>query len=273
MGLFGKKNRAGVAESITSFGGTLPGAQVPATLRVAAVTEPSAPGASDLMLLSGLLLGPFPLQLVQLTAAVPRPYWPSAGTHFPVVADPANPLNFDVDWGQIPSDGVPETLPPSPGPTGWDPGPGGAHNQTAAEWLASQGFTVGDFGGLLDKVAPGLGPLLDQASARYASVIRGQAALQLMQTGERAQGVVSAVQRLSMPLQMLPSPEASMAWLTLDVTPVDGAPYQATIRFGFRSPERFAQLATVGTRLPLRRDPSNPSTVTIDLPALGITPK
>jgi hypothetical protein len=39
----------------------------------------------------------------------------------------------------------------------------------------------------------------------------------------------------------------------------------------FRSPERFTALAAVGTKLPLRVDPTGPRTVTIDLPALGIT--
>jgi hypothetical protein len=35
---------------------------------------------------------------------------------------------------------------------------------------------------------------------------------------------------------------------------------------GFSSPQRFAQLATIGTRLPLRRDPDNRMLVTIDAP-------
>ena len=62
------------------------------------------------------------------------------------------------------------------------------------------------------------------------------------------------------------------AWLTLIVTPQGGEPYEVTIRFGFRSPERLAELATVGTKLPLRVDPADSLKVTIDLPALGITP-
>ena len=57
-----------------------------------------------------------------------------------------------------------------------------------------------------------------------------------------------------------------MTWLTLAVTPQFGSPYPVTIRMGFSSPQRFAELATVGTRLPLRRDPANRMMVTIDAP-------
>jgi hypothetical protein len=57
-----------------------------------------------------------------------------------------------------------------------------------------------------------------------------------------------------------------MTWLTLAVTPQFGSTYEVTIRMGFSSPQRFAQLATIGTRLPLRRDPDNRMLVTIDSP-------
>ena len=138
-----------------------------------------------------------------------------------------------------------------------------------AEWLAAAGFATADFGGMLD---PGLTGLLDAACARYASVIDDQAALELMRSGQPADGEVLAARKLDMPPELLPSPQTCVAWLTLAVTPQGGARYQVTMRFGFRSPERFTALATVGTKLPLRVDPADPRTVTIDLPALGITP-
>jgi hypothetical protein len=191
-----------------------------------------------------------------------------------VTADSADPLSFDVTWGETPDDGSPPpVVPVQSGLSGWDPGPGGAHARALADWLAAAGFTAGDFGGpALDRAAPGLPALLDAASARYASVIRGQEALALMRAGEPAQGEVTAVRTLQFPPQMLPGPQASMAWLTLMVTPEHGEPYEVTIRFGFRSPERFADLATVGTKLPLRVDPADSLKVTIDLPSLRITP-
>jgi hypothetical protein len=243
-------------------------------LLVGAVSEPGRPAEGETALVSGLLLGTFPVQIVQFTAVARRAAWPSPGTELPVTADPANPLSFEVTWGETPDDGGrPPVVPVQSGLSGWDPGPVGAHARALADWLAAAGFTAGDFGGpVLDRAAPGMTALLDAASARYASVIPGQEALALMSAGEPAQGEVTAVRTLQFPPQMLPSKQASMAWLTLMVTPERGEPYEVTIRFGFRSPERFTDLATVGTKLPLRADPADPLKVTIDLPALGITP-
>jgi hypothetical protein len=243
-------------------------------LLVGAVSEPGRPAEGETALVSGLLLGPLPVQLVQFTALAQRATWPSPGIELPVTADPANSLNFEVTWGETPDDGSsPPVVPVRSGLSDWDPGPGGVHARALADWLAAAGFTAGDFGGpVLDRVAPGMAALLDAASARYASVIRGQEALVLMRAGQPAQGEVTAVRTLQFPAQMLPSPRASMAWLTLMVTPERGEAYEMTIRFGFRSPDRFTDLATVGTKLPLRVDPADPQKVTIDLPALGITP-
>jgi hypothetical protein len=243
-------------------------------LLVGAVSAPGRPAEGETALVSGLLLGSFPVQLVQFTAVAQRSTWPSPGAELPVTADPANPLNFEVAWGETPDNGSPPPVVAAQSAlSGWDPGPGGAHARALADWLAAAGFTAGDFGGpVLDRVAPGMTALLNAASARHASVIGGQEALALMHTGEAAQGEVTAVRTLQFPPQMLPSPQASMAWLTLMVTPERAEPYEVTIRFGFRSPERFTELATVGTKLPLRLDPAGPLKVTIDLPALGIIP-
>jgi hypothetical protein len=250
------------------------GGWLPGQLLVGAVSEPGRPAGGEAALVSGLLLGPFPVQLVQFMAVAQRSTWPAPGTELPVTADPANPLDFVVTWGEAPDDGSPPPVVPArSGLSGWDPGPGGTHAQAFAEWLAAAGFTAGDFGGsALDTLAPGMAALVDQASARHASVIRGQEALALMRTGYPAKGVVTAARTLQFPRQMLPSPEASMAWLTLMVRPDRREPYEVTIRFGFRSPERFTALATVGTELPLRVDRADHRKVTIDLPALGIRP-
>jgi hypothetical protein len=75
-----------------------------------------------------------------------------------------------------------------------------------------------------------------------------------------------AVQVLPFPMQLLPSRQAVMTWLTLMVTPEFGSPYQVTIRMGFSSPQRMTELATVGSHLALRRDPANRMMVTIDSP-------
>jgi hypothetical protein len=195
----------------------------------------------------------------------------------PAVADPANPMRFAVVWssGLQPNEVSAPTDPSQwndAGVIGWDGGPGGAHTRAIADWLAQNGFTPGDFGRALGHISEDLPAVLAAACARYATVITGHDALALMRGGQPVQGVVAAVRRLPIPVEMLPSPSACMAWLTLDVTPQAGVPYRCTIRFGFRSPERFTALAIVGTRLPLRVDPADRSRVTIDLPALGIVP-
>jgi hypothetical protein len=292
------------------YTGVLPADQVPARLWVGAVTPPGRPLAGDAVLVSGILLGVFQVVLVQVTAALPRASWPTPGQELPAVADPADPMHFAVVWSSgAQADGTSAPADPAQwnhsGLTGWDGGPGGAHTQAVAEWLAANGFVPGDFGPALGQISPELPAVLYAACARYSTVIAGHDALALMSTGLPAQGVVAAMTPLHMPVEMLPSPSASMAWLTLEVTPPGGdpglldardradqrgtdqrradqrgadvleqagAPYRCTIRFGFRSPERLAALATVGTRLPLRVDPADRSRVTIDLPALGIVP-
>jgi hypothetical protein len=278
MALFGRKRAESPTTTLISgpYQGTLPASQVPARLRVGAVTPPGRPIAGDAVLVSGILLGPFQVMLVQVTAALPRASWPAPGEELPAAADPADPMRFAVMWSSGAANGAAEPGDPSQWShhelTGWDGGPGGEHTRAIADWLAANGFTPGDFGPALAAVSPELPGVLTAACARYATVIAGKDAVALMRTGQPAQGVVAAVQKLPIPAEMLPSPSASMAWLTLDVTPASGAAYRCTIRFGFRSPERFAAIATVGTALPLRVDPGDPSRVTIDLPALGIVP-
>jgi hypothetical protein len=269
MPIFGHRKQQSDLLISTPGPGKLPANQVPAKLRVIAVTPPGDPQPVEAALISGLLLGPFPLQLVQLTAALPPASWPSVGQELAAVADPKNPLNFAVVWGNGDGSGEPTGWRPS---NGWDAGPNGTHQQAVAEYLAEQGFFPSDFGPALDRIAPGLSASLLAAAAPHVKVIPGKIAVSLASTGEPAQGVVVSARKLPLPPQLFPSPDASMAWLTLRVTPPDGAPYESTIRFGFRSAERFAALATPGTQLPLRFNPADRAQVTIDLPALGITP-
>jgi len=270
MPIFGRKKQTDLLIS-TPGPDKLPANQVPAKLRVIAVTAPGDPQPVEAALISGLLLGPFPLQLVQLTAALSRDSWPAAGQELAAIADPKNPLNFAVVWG--PGHGADGQPPGWQQTRGWDAGPNGTHQQAVADYLAEQGFFPSDFGPALDQIAPGLPGALLAAAAPHVKVIPGKIAVSLARTGEPAQGMVVSARKLPLPPQLFPSPDASMAWLTLRVTPPDGTPYESTIRFGFRSAERFAALATPGTQLPLRFNPDDRAQVTIDLPALGITPQ
>lgn len=272
MPIFGRKQHVAPSVLVSSPGvGKLPANQVPAKLRVVAVTAPGQPQPVPAALVTGLLLGPFPLQLAQVTAALPEPSWPEPDQELAAVADPAHPLNFAVVWGTGEADGDSAGWRTA---HGWDPGPSGTHERAVATYLAEAGFFPGDFGPTLETTVPGLATLIaESCAARGVTVIPGQVAVSLAHTGEPASGVVAEVRKLPLPPQLFrTTPEGCMAWLTLDVTPPDGQPYRSTIRFGFRTPERFAALATSGTHLPLRFDPANRAVVTIDLPALGITP-
>ena len=274
MPIFGRKQRPEPELLVSSPTlGKLTGKQAPARLRVVAVTPPGKPQPVEAALVSGLLLGPFKVQLVQVTVELPQVSWPVPGQELAAVADPGNPLNFSVVWGTAQGTGGTDHPAGWQSSQGWDPGPDGAHQQAVADALAKDGFLPGDFGPALDAVAPGMASLLAAACAQYVTVIPGKVAVSLASTGEPAQGVVAEVRKLPIPTEMLPGPDASLAWLTLDVTPSDGPPYRSVIRFGFRSQERFTALATPGTHLPLRFDPADRAKVTIDLPALGITPR
>src|ERR1700722_14844105 len=144
MPLFRRKahDAAPAMTLLATNGNPLPDNQVPAKLLVGAVSAPGhpvaghpvaghpvaghpapghpapghpAPGhpvAAEAALVSGLLLGPFAVQLVQLTAIAPRATWPAPRTELPVVADPANPLNFAVVWAQVLDDGTPPPVVP-----------------------------------------------------------------------------------------------------------------------------------------------------------------
>jgi hypothetical protein len=273
MPIFGRKHqrKPGLVVGRSTLG-KLDGRQVPARLRVIAVTPPGKPWPVEAALVSGMLLGPFPLEIVQFTVALAKDMWPEPGQELAAVADPANPLIFAVVWGTgdgADESGLPDGLQES---TAWDPGPDGTHRQAAAAYLAEAGFFPGDFGPGLDAAAPGMAELLAAECARYVTVVPGDLAVSLAHTGEPAQGVVVQARKLPLPEQLMPNPDACLAWLTLDVTPPDGPPYRTTVRFGFRSAERFVALATPGTHLPLRFNPEDRAQVTLDRPALGITP-
>lgn len=87
-------------------------------------------------------------------------------------------------------------------------------------------------------------------------------------SGTSATGVVRAVHDVA-PAMPLPA-GMSQADLTLDVARPGGSNYAATTRIGFRSPERRAAIATVGTRLPLLVDPNDPGRITVDVARLNL---
>ena len=62
---------------------------------------------------------------------------------------------------------------------------------------------------------------------------------------------------------------ATIADLTLRVTPPDGEAYDVRTRIGFSNPHRRSVVAQMGATLPVRIDPADPVKVAVDTVALG----
>ena len=83
------------------------------------------------------------------------------------------------------------------------------------------------------------------------------------QTGESGTAVVLDVQEAPNP-PGFPLPPGGKADLLLEVTRADGTVYQTRTVIAFRSRERRAAIATPGTHLHVRIDPSDPARVAVD---------
>ncbi|HEY3751836.1 MAG TPA: hypothetical protein VGL80_21860 [Pseudonocardiaceae bacterium] len=197
----------------------------------------------------------------------------------PVTVDRSNPTNFRVEWDQIVKND-------------WQSTARQRANEAAAR-LAAGDQPAGGFGGAQGfsiTTGDGVAPMIDQA-LRSAGVdpivLRGSHSTVSIQTsfgnttsgssmggfgaamgGTPATGVVTAVHDVAPPM---PLPGGmSQADLTLDVQRPDGSTYPVTTRIGFRTPARRAAIATIGTRLPVLVDPSDPGRVTIDVAKLNL---
>jgi hypothetical protein len=85
---------------------------------------------------------------------------------------------------------------------------------------------------------------------------------------ERWQPALALLQNvadIALPVSALPDPSGSMCVLTVQVQPAGAQPYVTTLRQGFRTAERRAQIAVIGTLLPVLIDPSNPLHITFDV--------
>lgn len=161
MGLFARRQAdEGTGAVATSGGRPSPDATVAGRLRVAAVTAASGDRGAEVALTSGLLLGDFPLQLVQLTVSLPHARWPGVDQDLPAIVDPAFAGRFAVTWAVVAVvAGVERTVTAAqwsePGRP-WDSGPDGAHDQMLAAWLVERGFGSEHFGGGRGPTAPAL---------------------------------------------------------------------------------------------------------------------
>ena len=94
---------------------------------------------------------------------------------------------------------------------------------------------------------------------------------QLLQYGAKASGKVLSVQAAAMASSVLAAQGFSKWVLQLDVIPQDPAvqPYQAELTISLTSKEKADRIAREGAEVPLRYDPLDLNTISIDSPAMG----
>lgn len=154
----------------------------------------------------------------------------AANDELPVAVDQADPSKFLILWDEV------------------DP----------ISWQSQQ--MQGGFGGAQGGffVQPGA----DEPP--YGGFNPAQAAHMISsQTGESGTAVVLDVQEAPNP-PGFPRPPGGKADLLLEVTRADGTVYQTRTVIVFRSRERRAAIATPGTHLNVRIDPSDPARVAVD---------
>lgn len=92
---------------------------------------------------------------------------------------------------------------------------------------------------------------------------------ELLFAGAKATGTVNVAEKQSLP-DAYTNAGASKWLLRLSIVPEDGsAPHEGTTSIAVSNPEKAATISKIGASLPLRYDPNDPPTFTIDSIALG----
>ena len=97
----------------------------------------------------------------------------------------------------------------------------------------------------------------------------------LLYSGVPATGTVLSVVDVKVPrlLRATVPAGATIADLTLRVSPPDGASYEVRTRIGFSSQHKRSVVAVEGATLPIRVDPLDAGKVAVDTVALGFAPE
>jgi hypothetical protein len=192
--------------------------------------------------LHGVLTAPgVPAMPVEHYLTAPVNKWPDPGVVLPVTVDRADPTRLRVNWDDVPS------------------------NREVAAALTQQfadAVRTGRFNAEPPAVykapgrplpgAPGGGLTPEQSAELIADG-----------GGEEASAVVVAAHEVFQPAD-LPSAPGGVVDITLDITRGDGSGYTAVNRVSFSTLQRREQIAVVGTRVPVRLDPDDPTRVVID---------
>jgi hypothetical protein len=187
-----------------------------------------------------------------------RDQLPSAGESHPALMDRQRPSRFQIEW-----------------PARLDPATREMQDSAYARQVAAA-MRLGLDASVVPPASPppnrmrgmvremlqervGNGPLPDGSAP-----ISADEAAELKKSGEAATATVTGIDYLDIPAAALPSPEASIANVALEIRRADGSAYRALARFGFRTAARRAQVGFVGATVPVRIDPADPSRVALD---------
>lgn len=112
----------------------------------------------------------------------------------------------------------------------------------------------------------GGGYKLPVGTNRLDAVVLGPA---ILSRGAEAMATVRAADPVQLANPALGATGASKWQLDLEVSPRAGFPYRADLTITLSSPEKVARICHRGAEVPVRYDPADPKTLTIDSPALG----
>jgi hypothetical protein len=208
---------------------------VEGTLMVTAGNGPAPHGVYSNYRLHGVVTAPgLEATPVQQRGIARAAKWPFPGRKLPVLVDRANPNRLHIRWDQVTTGDRAAS----------------EHTERLAQAMRGDGAAL----------PPGVIP----GQAQPPSVAWTGGGIE-----ENATAVVTEVRDVPVPAGQAVPPGGAVE-LTLEITRSDGSRY--TIRGGamFSSPERRDRFGSVGARLPVRLNPSNPHQFVIDYGELNL---
>lgn len=217
---------------------------------------------------------------VSYRTSEPTKRWVMDGMDLPVVVDRTRPAKLRILWKQVPTTKqyranlqAQQMRQAAETAARMASGDSTAGTTPLHNIFAMRGNLFGDGGDLAQKVSNAI----FEAFGSQSSTVWGESHVHMQISegapivgGIRGSAIVIAERDVSVPAMFGDAMAGSLVDLTLEVTPPDGVPYPARARLVFSTPERRARIAAVGTRLPIRIDPTRRAHVEIDTAALNL---
>lgn len=235
-------------------------------LTVTAVNMPGQQAMFSNYRLHGVITAPgVPATAVDQRGIAQVKKWPLPNREFAVLVDRADPTRFQILWDrvstgrQVASEQAQRLAQSMRGDSYTSAPIRGTATHSAR--LATDGQADAIAAAVRESLSKmGMNP--DQVNVRATAAAAA--------VGEQATAVVVGVRDVPGPAGQ-PAPAGGAVELTLDVTRADGSRHTATAGVLFSSPQRRTQFGAIGTRLPVRLDPADPSRATIDYGALDLS--